>query len=77
MILFLLQHILIHLKLLLKSIKNFNPNNIVLAERSGMGETRSVLEARGVMDLAEKEDFEVRVLDEEGLDDWVKIENET
>jgi uncharacterized protein (DUF362 family) len=64
------------LKTIVKSIKSFKPNNIVLAERSGMGETRSVLEARGVMDLAEKEDFEVRVLDEEGLDDWIKIENE-
>jgi uncharacterized protein (DUF362 family) len=64
------------LKTIVKSIKSFKPNNIVLAERSGMGETRSVLEARGVMDLAEKEDFEVRVLDEESLDDWIKIENE-
>jgi uncharacterized protein (DUF362 family) len=62
------------LKILVKSIKNFEPNNIILAERSGMGETRNVLEERGVMDLAEKEGFEVRVLEEEGINGWVKIE---
>jgi uncharacterized protein (DUF362 family) len=64
------------LKTIVNSIKNFNPNNIILAERSGMGETRNVLEARGIMDLAEMEGFEVRVLDEEDLDGWVKIERE-
>jgi uncharacterized protein (DUF362 family) len=64
------------LKTIVKSIKNFNPNNIILAERSGMGETRSVLESRGVMDLAGEENFDVRVLDEEGVDGWVKIDND-
>ncbi len=64
------------LKNLVKSIKHNDPHNIILAERSGMGETRKVLETRGVMDLAEIEGFEVRVLDEEDQYRWVKIERE-
>ncbi len=64
------------LQTIVKSIKNNEPHNIILAERSGMGNTREVLETRGVMDLARKEDFEVRVLDEEDVDGWVKIERD-
>ena len=64
------------LKKLVRSINSAGPNNIILAERSGMGETRRVLENRGVMDLAQKEGFEVRVLDEEDADEWVKIERD-
>ena len=52
------------LQTLVKSIKINEPNNIILAERSGMGNTREVLETRGVMDLANKEDFVVKILDE-------------
>jgi len=64
------------LQTLVKSIKINEPNNIILAERSGMGNTREVLETRGVMDLANKEDFEVRVLDEEDINEWVKIDRD-
>jgi len=62
------------LKTLVKSIKNSKPNSLTLAERSGMGNTREVLETRGVMALADKEDFEAMVLDEQNIDGWVKIE---
>ena len=61
------------LRTIVKSIKINEPNNIILAERSGMGNTREVLETRGVMDLANKEDFVVKILDEEDIDGWVKI----
>lgn len=64
------------LQRLVKSIKINEPNNLILAERSGMGDTREVLETRGVMDLANKEDFEVRVLDEEDINGWVKIDRD-
>ena len=64
------------LQTLVKSIKINEPNNLILAERSGMGDTREVLETRGVMDLANKEDFEVRVLDEEDINGWVKIDRD-
>ena len=62
------------LRTLVRSIKKGEPEKITLAERSGMGDTRIVLETMGVMDIAEQEDFEVRILDEEDTDDWVKVE---
>lgn len=64
------------LNILVRSIKAAGPKTLILAERSGMGDTRRVLETRGVIDLAKKEDFEVRVLDEEDADGWVKIERD-
>ncbi len=45
---------------------------IVLAERSGMGDTRKVLEDTGVMGLAGNKGFEVVILDELKSDGWVK-----
>lgn len=49
---------------------------LTLAERSGMGNTRSVLEEMGVFKLSDKLGFEVVVLDEEDRDEWVKIEKD-
>ena len=41
-----------------------NGADIVLAERSGMGNTRKVLEETGVIEMTEKKGFEVVVLDD-------------
>ncbi len=38
--------------------------SVVLAERSGMGDTRKVLEEMGVTELAEKQGFDIVVLDD-------------
>ncbi len=46
--------------------------NIVLAERSGMGRTGEVLEEMGVMGLAEKEGFDVVVLDDLASSGWIR-----
>ncbi|MDD5615371.1 MAG: DUF362 domain-containing protein [Candidatus Methanoperedens sp.] len=46
--------------------------DIVLAERSGMGNTRKVLEETGVMEMAEKKGFDVVVLDDL-KNDWKRI----
>jgi uncharacterized protein (DUF362 family) len=59
---------------LVRSIKEHDPSNIILAERSGMGITRDVLETMGIIYLGEKEGFEVRVLDEEDIDGWLKVD---
>ncbi len=59
---------------LVKSIKTHGPSNIILAERSGMGNTRDVLEKMKIMELGKKEGFDVRVLDEEDIDEWLKID---
>ncbi|MFW6115937.1 MAG: DUF362 domain-containing protein [Chloroflexota bacterium] len=47
---------------------------IVLAERSGMGATRQVLEQRGVFALAEELGFQVQVLDELKTDAWELVQ---
>jgi uncharacterized protein (DUF362 family) len=58
------------LKSMVRSLKD-NGATIVLAERSGMGNTRKVFEDTGVIELAEKEGFEVVVLDDLKSSDWV------
>jgi uncharacterized protein (DUF362 family) len=64
------------LKNLVESLKEADASEIVLAERSGMGNTRNVLETMGVFKLAEELDFQVVVLNEEDRESWVKIEKE-
>jgi uncharacterized protein (DUF362 family) len=59
---------------IIKELKRVKVSSLTLAERSGMGYTRDVLEQRGVIDLSKKLGFNVVVLDEEDRDSWVKIE---
>ena len=68
-----------HIDTLHAIIKKLNETDIAgltLAERSGMGNTRHVLEEMGVFELSDKLGFEVTVLDEEDRDKWVKIEKD-
>ena len=58
---------------LVKGLKEAGVADLILAERSGMGDTREVLEKTGVFRLSEKMGFRVVVLDEEGKDGWKKI----
>lgn len=46
--------------------------DVVLAERSGMGNTRAVLEETGVIELAGKLGFEVVVLDDLISGEWIR-----
>ena len=59
-----------------QKLNEANIAGLTLAERSGMGNTRRVLEKMGVFELSDKLGFEVTVLDEENRDKWVKIEKE-
>lgn len=61
------------LRLLTSSIKNSGASEIVLGERSGMGETREVLINRNVFEIAKEIGFDVVVLDEEDANSWKKI----
>lgn len=61
------------LKVIVEWLKDAGADEIILAERSGMGRTRDVLRHLGVFELAEELGFKVLVLDEVGKDDWVKI----
>jgi uncharacterized protein (DUF362 family) len=49
---------------------------VTVAERSGMGITKQVLENRGVYELSKKMAFQVIVLDQLGKEGWVKIQPE-
>ncbi|MFB0561770.1 MAG: DUF362 domain-containing protein [Candidatus Lokiarchaeia archaeon] len=62
------------LKTLVEGLKEAQIGSLTVAERSGMGVTRKVLEKMGVFDLSEKLGFKVVVLDEEDEDGWVKID---
>ncbi|MDD1701083.1 MAG: DUF362 domain-containing protein [Methanoregula sp.] len=50
------------------------PGKLTLAERSGMGNTRGVLEERGVIALAQKRGFSAVVLDELDRTGWREIQ---
>jgi len=52
-----------------------NLKKLTLAERSGMGNTRDVLEERGVFALAKKKGFSVVVLDEPDRTGWTEIQD--
>lgn len=68
-----------HIDTLHAIVKKLNEADIAgltLAERSGMGNTRHVLEEMGVFELSNKLGFEVTVLDEEDRNKWVKIEKD-
>jgi uncharacterized protein (DUF362 family) len=51
------------------------PHNLSLAERSGMGNTRNVLEECGVFELAKKRGFSAIVLDELDRNGWKEIQS--
>jgi uncharacterized protein (DUF362 family) len=51
------------------------PKKLTLAERSGMGNTRTVLEKRGVIELAKERGFSVVVLDELDRTGWREIQS--
>ena len=61
------------LRTVVENLKNVGVNDIYLAERSGMGKTREVLEKRGVFELANMIRFNVVVLDELDKKGWIQI----
>ena len=62
------------LQYLVENLQEAGSSSVVLAERSGMGDTRRVLDKMGVLDLSDKLGFEAIVLDEEEKDAWIKID---
>jgi len=50
------------------------PSRLILAERSGMGNTPAVLEERGVIALARERGFSAIVLDELNRNDWHEVQ---
>jgi uncharacterized protein (DUF362 family) len=61
------------LRAIVETLKDADVGDVTLAERSGMGNTRRVLEHTGVFELSEKLGFKAVVLDELAKEEWVKI----
>jgi uncharacterized protein (DUF362 family) len=63
------------LRAIVENLKAAGSQQITLAERSGMGDTREVLDQMGVIALSGELGFEAVVLDDVPKEDWVKIEH--
>jgi len=59
------------LRTIVLALKKAGATGIILAERSGMGATRRVLDELGIFELGEKLGFDVVVIDELRKADWV------
>jgi len=64
------------LRTIVEGLEGAGSTRITLAERSGMGNTRRVLEESGVFNLSNELGFEVVVLDELPADGWSEIKPE-
>ena len=63
------------LRSLVLTLKHMGAKEITLAERSGPGDsTRSVMEKKGIFEVAQELDFKICNLEEAGLEEWSKIE---
>lgn len=61
------------LRALVEALWGMGARSITVADRSGMGDTRRVMEQKGVFDLAAGLGFDAIVLDDLGADGWVSI----
>ncbi|TRO55405.1 DUF362 domain-containing protein [Candidatus Bathyarchaeota archaeon] len=64
------------LKLLVKGLQDAGAKEIVMGERSGMGDTRKILEKSGIIDLAKKLKFTVTVLNDLPFSGWLHFDLE-
>ena len=64
------------LRAIVEVLKKTRVAGITLAERSGMGTTRRVLEELGVFELGERLGFDVVVSDDLGKGDWVRFDRD-
>ena len=64
------------LRAIVEGLKEAGAGRIILAERSGMGNTRQVLENSGIFRLSKELGFEAIVLDEVPADHWSEIRPE-
>jgi len=62
------------LRTLVEALWEMGARSITVADRSGMGDTRRVMERKGVFDLAAELEFEAVVLDDLQADDWVPVQ---
>ncbi len=59
---------------LVTTLKELGAQNITVGDRSGMGNTRQVMEQLGIFKLAEEMSFDILVFDELAADEWELIQ---
>ena len=59
------------LRALVERLWEMGAGRITLGDRSGMGDTRAVMQTKGIFDLASELGFETIVFDELGAEGWV------
>lgn len=64
------------LRTIVSILRENNAERITIGDRSGMGNTRNVMEQLGIFQMAEELGFNTLVFDELGADDWVMIQPE-
>jgi uncharacterized protein (DUF362 family) len=64
------------LRAIVENLKNAGAGGITMAERSGMGDTKQVLEEMGVLALSKELGFRAVVLNDAGKEDWLKVERD-
>jgi uncharacterized protein (DUF362 family) len=61
------------LRALVLKLRELGAGRLTVGDRSGMGDTRQVMQRLGVFELADELDFDALVLDELGAADWTRI----
>jgi uncharacterized protein (DUF362 family) len=61
------------LREMILQLQQLGSAQIIIGDRSGMGDTRKAMEYIGVFDIADELGVDVKVFDDLGADDWVKI----
>jgi len=61
------------LRALVLKMRELGAGKIIMGDRSGMGNTRQVMQSLGVFTLANELGFDTLVLDEQRSEDWVRI----
>jgi len=64
------------LKFLVKELQSIGAKEVVMAERSGMGDTQQVLKQSGIFDLAKKLKMKVQVLNDLPHSGWIHCDIE-
>jgi uncharacterized protein (DUF362 family) len=62
------------LRTLVEELRAMGARSITVADRSGMGDTRQVMEEKGIFELAQELNFEALVLDELPAEGWERIQ---
>jgi len=62
------------LRALIEKLRSMGAVSFKVADRSGMGNTRTVMEEKGIFDMADQMGFEAVVLDELADEEWVHFD---